>query len=186
MNTQDVENRRNRQYTAIHPGTKIKQKACIEDLGVFMSENAKFDVHIKNTAAAGHRIAVWALRAFKTRSWYQMLVVPKVEYCCPLWSPVDSRNINLLESVQRRFTRRFSAFQTYDMNLQMPICTVSYVDRLKRLKIYSLERRRECFMILYIHIIIIGLVPNPGLKIEYSMRTKPEYSQLTLTQHLYG
>ena len=143
-----------------------------------MSEDAKFDLHIKNTVAAGHRTAGWALRTFKTRSWYPMLtllkplVVPKVEHCCPLWSPVDSRNINLLESVQCRFTNRFSAFQTYDMNLQMPICTVSYVDRLKCLKIYSLKRRRERFMIQYTYKIVIGLVPNSGLKTEYSMRTK--------------
>ena len=115
--------------------TEIKQKACIKDLGVFMSEDAKFDAHIKNTAAAGHNMAGWALRTFRTKSWYRMLtllkmlVVPKVEYCCPLWSLADSFNINLLESVQHRFTgiftSRFSAFQTYDMNLQMSICTVS-------------------------------------------------------------
>ena len=121
-------------------GTEIKQKACTMDLGVFMSEDAKFDVRIKNTAAAGHRLAGWALGTFKARSWYPILtllktlVVSKIEYCCPLWSSADSRNINLSESVQRRFTSRFSAFQTYDLNLQMPICTVSYVDRLKRLK----------------------------------------------------
>ena len=93
-------------------------------------------------------MAGWALITFKTRSWYSMLtlmktlVFPKVEYCCPFWSPVDSQNINLLESVKRRFTSRFSAFENYYMNLQVPICTVSFVDRLKRLKIFSLERQR--------------------------------------------
>ena len=29
--------------------TEIKQKACINDSGVFMSEDVKFDLHIKNT-----------------------------------------------------------------------------------------------------------------------------------------
>ena len=45
-------------------------------------------------------------------------------------------------------------------------------DRLKELEIYSLQRRRERYMILYLYKIIITAVPNPGLDINYNIRTK--------------
>ena len=54
----------------------------------------------------------------------------------------------------------------------MPICTTPYPDRLKKLKILSLERRRERYMICYIYKIVIGLVVNPGLTFSYDLRRK--------------
>ena len=57
------------QATYYNPSrTEIKQKACIKDLGVLMSEDAKLDAYIKNMGAAGHRMAGWVLRTFKTRN----------------------------------------------------------------------------------------------------------------------
>ena len=102
----------------------------------------------------------------------KVLVISHVEYGCVIWSPTDAVHINLLESVQRKFTSRFAVFQTYDDALQMPICTTPYTERLKHLKIYSLERRRERYIILYVYKIIIGLVVNPGLVIDYDPRRK--------------
>ena len=100
------------------------------------------------------------------------LVVSQTEYCSLLWSPTDTRNIALLERAQRRFKSKFAVFQSYGMSLKMPICVISYEDRLKRLKIYSLERRRERYMIIYVYKIVIGLVPNPGLEWTHNERTK--------------
>ena len=54
----------------------------------------------------------------------------------------------------------------------MPICTTPYPDRLKKLKIFSLERRRERYMICYVYKITIGLVVNPGLTFSYDPRRK--------------
>ena len=166
-------------------GTLIKQKNSIKDLGVFMSSNAKFDTHIKNTTAAGHRIVGWVPRTFKTRALQQMLtlletlVVSQMEYCSPLWSPMDTRNIALLERVKHRFTSKFAVFQSYDMSLKMPVYQISYEDQLKRIKICSLERRRERYMIIYVYKIVIGLVPNPGLEWAYkeriNIKVKPSY-----------
>jgi hypothetical protein len=90
------------------------------------------------------------------------LVVSKMEYGCVIWSPTDSHHIKLLESVQKRFTSRIAKFNVYDEELERLICKVNYWDRLKALTIFSLERRRERYMILYIFKILIGLCPNPG------------------------
>ena len=100
------------------------------------------------------------------------LIVSNVEYACIIWSPTDSCHIKLIEGVQRKFTSRFACFQTYDENLGMSVCTTQYHDRLKILKIYSLERRRERYMIIYMYKIVTGMVPNPGLTITYDPRRK--------------
>ena len=115
--------------------TVIYMKENVKDLGVYISQNLKFDYHIKNVVAKGQKMAGWALRTFKTRNVLTMLtllksiVISQVEYCCPLWSPMDSYNINLLENVQQNFTSKMSVFQTYNMTLKMPVCTVSYSER---------------------------------------------------------
>ena len=53
-------------------------------------------------------------------------------------------------------------------------CTTTYDQRLQQLKLYSLQRRRERYLILYLAQIASGLVPNPGDRItwSYNQRTK--------------
>ena len=77
------------------------------------------------------------------RTLLKGLIVPKSEYGSIIWSPVDVKRITFIENIQRRFTSRIEDYQTYDENLKRPICTTNYWDRLKDLKLYSLERRRE-------------------------------------------
>ena len=54
------------------------------------------------------------------------LIVPTMEYCCPLWTPSDNENIDILEKVQRYFTKRITGY--YDMH---------YWDRLKAMKFFK-------------------------------------------------
>jgi len=65
-------------------------------------------------------------------SLYKTLVRPHLEYCSPAWSPHYKKDKQLLERVQRRFTR-------------MPpgLKSMEYDDRLKALGIWSLEERRN-------------------------------------------
>ena len=67
-------------------------------------------------------------------------------------------------------------FQSHDDNLQIPIITTSYHERLKMLTIYSLQRQRERYAIIYIYKIVIQLVPNRGLEIHHNPRTKIKVS----------
>ena len=101
----------------------------------------------------------------------QSLVVPHVEYACVVWSPFDVKHINLLEGVQRYFTSKFGQFRSYEDDVDMIVCTTEYPERLKALKIYSLQRRRERYIILYLFKVMINLVPNPGVEFRYSDRT---------------
>ena len=95
---------------------------------------------------------------------FSSLVIPHMEYCCQLWSPHLLGDIRRLEAVQRSFTARIAE-----------IGHLSYWDRLNRLKLYSLERRRERYIIMYTYKIIQGLVPNFedqrfSIKTQFSVR----------------
>lgn len=136
-------------------GSIIHQSNQIRDLGVTMCENAEFSLQIDNAVKKAKQSIGWILRSFKSRetslmlTLYKTMVLPLLEYCSQLWCPTTIGEIRKMESVQRTFTSRLDGMN--DMN---------YWERLSHLKLYSLERRRERFMIIYVWKIIQGLVPN--------------------------
>ena len=169
-------------------GSQIKKKNTVKDLGVYMSHDCSFNFHIANTVKTAFKVSAWILRTFLTRDKFlmkillQSLVVSQVEYASVVWSPFDSHNINMLENVQRRFTSKIFEYQTWDDELQKYICEVDYVDRLKDLKIYSLDRRRERFMILYAYRVIIGLIQFQWFEAyedheEQGIKLRPKYNK---------
>ena len=97
----------------------------------------------------------WILRTFKTRAQLPMmtlfksLVLPVMEYCCVAWSPGLLGQVRKLESVQRYFTSKIRS-----------ISHLNYWERLEHLELYSLERRRERYAIIYTMKILKELVPN--------------------------
>ena len=80
---------------------------------------------------------------------FKATVLTLVEYCSQLWCPVKIGEIRRLESVQRNFTSKINS-----------LTNLTYWERLENLKLFSLERRRERYAILYIYKIFLGLVPN--------------------------
>ena len=137
----------------------IQYKPVVKDLGIFFSDDGSFDQHINTIVAKARKLCGWALRTFDTRDKLTMLtllkslILPAMEYCCPLWSPTDQRSIHKLETIQRSFTKKIHGFQL-----------LSYQRRLHELNLYSLERRRERYIILYIWKSLFGYSPDPGLR----------------------
>ena len=84
------------------------------------------------------------------------LIVPKLEYALPVWSPPDKTCINLLESIQKTFTRKIREFQMWWDEGETWICETGYWKRLKALKILSLQRRRERYLIMVLYKMISG------------------------------
>jgi hypothetical protein len=80
---------------------------------------------------------------------YKSLIRCRVEYCCPLWSPSKTADIQAIESIQRHFTRCIHGLDA-----------VNYWDRLKDMKLTSLQRRRERYSIIHIWKILKGMCPN--------------------------
>jgi hypothetical protein len=125
----------NRHYKA-PDGKTIKRKTLVKDLGVHMSADCKFDEHIKICIKEAQKVAGWTLRTFRTRekqvlrTLLKSIVTPTSEYASVLWSPTNAHWINALENIQRRYTSRISEYQTFDEDLQMPVCTTDYWERL--------------------------------------------------------
>ena len=78
------------------------------------------------------------------------LVQPKLDYCSQLWSPATVCDINRLELVQKCFMKKMNSFED-----------LSYWELLKELRLYSLQRRRERYRIIYLWSVLECLVPNP-------------------------
>ena len=90
---------------------------------------------------------------------WKQLILSRTEVCCPLWSPMNIGNIQILESVQKTFTKKIGGVEVLD-----------YWQRLSHLQLYSLQRRRERYDIMYVWKIIENIVPNPVISSEFSSR----------------
>ena len=117
---------------------QIEKSSHVKDLGIYLSEDMSCKYHISQMTESASNFASWLLRTFITREKEVMLLllktylVPRLEYCSPVWSPTKISEIEQVESVQRSFTRNIE-------NLE----GLNYHDRLKHLKLFSLQRRRE-------------------------------------------
>ena len=154
------------QTTKIFPPDKqvlIKVKSELRDLGVQLSSSLSFKVHIEHTITAASRLDGWGLRSFSGRSRRVLLTVwknliqPKLDYCSQLWSPADQISINKIESVQRQIVERIKDNQLSGLN---------YWEKLRELGLYSQERRRERYQVIFIWKISQGMVS--GYNIDFT------------------
>ena len=136
-------------------GTIINNKKTVKDLGVLMSDDCSFTEHINKVSAKTKDMSSWILRTFTTRDRYVMLtlwkslVLPHFDYCSQLWSPSSINLIQSLESIQRSFLKKIEGLNS-----------LNYWDQLKTLKLYSLQRRRDRYRIIYVWSILEGITPN--------------------------
>lgn len=150
----DNELRNTTHYTS-DDGTPIMEVNHVKDLGITMSCDGTFHQHIRNITEAARSKCAWILRTFQTRdrvpmmTLWKSLIRSKLEYCCQLWHPSMKGDTQALEQVQRNFIRKISGMQQ-----------LSYWEQLQALSVYSLERRRERYLILYAWRIMEGQVPN--------------------------
>jgi len=107
------------------------------DLGVIISEDLKWEKQCSSAVSKDNRILGMIKRNFVDRSketillLYKSLVRPQLEYCCQVWSPHYSKDIKLLEGVQRRATKLINGMEN-----------LHYEERLRHLGPMSLETRR--------------------------------------------
>ena len=152
-------------YDALHykssSGSEIEPKSDVKDLGVHVSADLKWTTHVNRTVESSKKTANWVLSVFSDRSadlmltLFKTMVRSKLEYSSPVWNPSSIEEIQKLESVQRTFTSRIVGCKD-----------LSYWERLKKLDLFSLQRRRERYLILHMWKIIHDKVPN-DINIEH-------------------
>ena len=115
----------------------ISKTTSVRDLGITVDHELKFNLHINNIVQRGQPTicpdtpllsfskSCYTVKAFK------IYIRPILEYASTTWSPSYIHHINLLERVQRSFTKR------------IPGCShLSYLERLLHLNLHTLEQRR--------------------------------------------
>lgn len=118
--------------------TKVTVK---EDLGVKFDEKAKFNHHMSSVTRKSYQMIGFIFRATKMfrdpksiMKLYYTYVRSRLEYSCPIWNPQYIKYIDMIERVQKKFTRLLY----YRFNWIKP----DYKTRLKQLQMHSLETRR--------------------------------------------
>ena len=76
---------------------------------------------------------------------FKVFVRPEVEYASQIWNPVLLKDIKLLESVQRKYTKRIPGLHGN-----------SYNDRLKKLNLETLEFRRLMLDLIFLYKLLNG------------------------------
>ena len=127
----------------------------LKDLGIIMSSNCSFEQHIIELRKRCTGLCGWILRTFSSiestvmMTLFKSLVVLRLDYGSLLWSPTKIHQIIMIEKIQKAFTKHLKGFSSF-----------SYQERLSNLKIYSLQRRRDRYIVIYVWKILENLVPN--------------------------
>ena len=156
------------EYAEYHTadGTIISPQHTVKDLGVIISSDMSWSPHIRSVCESAKKISSWILSVFADRRaeillpLYKMLARSRLEYCSPLITTSKVEDIKLLESVQRSFTARIEEVKH-----------LNYWERLKKLKLMSVERRRERYCIIFVYKILHELTPN-DLEFEFYESTR--------------
>ena len=136
-------------------GSLISPSNAVRDLGITLTPDLSWSHHISNIVDDARKMAAWTLSVFISRSadimipLFKTAVRSKLEYCCPVWNPTKLEDIKNLEAIQRSYTAKITEVQH-----------LSYYDRLKSLKLMSLQRRRERYVLIQFYKILHELAPN--------------------------
>lgn len=119
---------------------KLEEVNEMKDLGIIIDDKLSFESHCISKTKQASNIINFIFRAFKTRDTsfllklYKTYVLPVLDYGSVIYNPCTAKNIKMLESVQRHFTKRIPQF--FRTNY-------SYEERLKLLQLETLDQRRQ-------------------------------------------
>ena len=142
-----------KEYSFYLSGFVIPNVEVVRDLGLLVDSKFSFTPHCLSTVKKLSRLINFIFRTFKSRNstflirLYKCYVLPLLDYCCQLYFPCTLKNIKLLESIQKVFTRRLCGQNLFH---------ATYFDRLKHFSLESLERRRIKYDLILLYRLIYG------------------------------
>jgi len=123
------------------------------DLGITITSNLSPSHHIRDIVHKAQSRALAIHRSFVSHDVtllmraYKTYVRPLVEHNSVIWSPPAIGDIEDIERVQRKFTKKIKGLQHYP-----------YIERLRRLNLHSLELRRLHTDLIWCYKIYFGLI----------------------------
>ena len=127
----------NRKYEYTMNNQVVSSNSSQRDLGVILSETSKPSIQCATAAKKANQVLGRITKAFTCYKKDTMLLIykafvrPHLEHAVTAWSPWLRKDIDLIEAVQHRATRRMSDVHG------------SYAERLSQLRLQSLEERRK-------------------------------------------
>ncbi|GMS82775.1 hypothetical protein PENTCL1PPCAC_27522, partial [Pristionchus entomophagus] len=132
---------------------KNLEKVIVKDLGVHFSPSLSFSYHISKVVSKSRSIMNLMFKSFHSTSpslyckAFTTFILPNLEYSSVIWNPTHSIELTKdIEKVQRDFTRRLYSRCT--------LPHVSYLERLRALKLTTLEQRRFVSDIVFLHSVL--------------------------------
>ena len=133
----------------------IKDVDNHKDLGVRVDASLKFHLHVREIAGKAGGICFTILKGTQCRSPDFMKTVfishirPILDFASEAWFTGYTGDINLLENVQRRWTKRITGFHD-----------LSYSERLAQLSLYSIKGRLIRSDLIMVFKILKGYCPH--------------------------
>jgi hypothetical protein len=134
----------------------LEKVNCVRDIGVTISNDFKFTTHCNIISAKAYSRCYLILKCFCNSNFetlikaYKVYVRPTLEYCTPVWSPYLQKNVDIIEKIQKYFTR----IACIKCNVQY----TDYADRLRLAKLDSLKYRRVKFDLIMVYKILNNYV----------------------------
>ena len=136
----------------------IERFSSVKDLGMILSDDARFEEHIEKVSKTVRQKVGWITRTFFTRNTDHMkhlwktLVQCHIDYCSQIYMPGQGQGMLAIEKLFYNYSRLIPEVREDD-----------YWTRLQKLKMLSQERRMERYRIIYIWKILEDLAPNCGV-----------------------
>ena len=159
----------------------IPKTNVVRDLGIFITNDLKWETQINKIYSKAIVLVYTILRSFRTANantyvkLFKTYIRPLMEYNHIIWNPNLKRDIQIIESVQRKFTRLLCQKLNIKYN--------DYKHRLQILNIESLEGRRIRSDLVTTYKLLNNLIDldptdffiTNNIKNKYNLRRNPQY-----------
>lgn len=122
----------------------LPRSKVVKDLGILFDEKLSFNIHVRSTITRASKLLGFICRSLKPFDklnthiiLYNTYVRSILEYGSSIWNPYYHTYTNIIENVQRKFTRILC--------YKFKIAYCDYEDRLKKLGMTALFYRRLYF-----------------------------------------
>lgn len=172
-------------------GVVLKSVESQSDLGVIVSCDLSWSSHVLHVVNKANKTIFLLNRAFSDcslKTWVQLYITyvrPILEYAGPVWNPELVRDVNLLESVQRRTTRLPYGYDpsrpSYEQRLQLGGLT-SFSDRRLRGDLITVFRcLHDLFTVDMSHLFVLNELPLRG----HVFKLRKEKFRTTVRQNFF-